>query len=95
MYSSTSVLQHILTVDDLPVWAAQWGSQCTYSGAYQLWQYSNKGSVDGISGSVDLDYFYGKLGAAAAGDADSGTATESGTLEQILQHVASIDKKLK
>lgn len=96
VYSSTSVLQHILTVDDLPVWAAQWGSQCTYSGTYQLWQYSNKGSVDGISGSVDLDYFYGKLGAAAAGDADSsGISTESGTLEQILQHVASIDKKLK
>ena len=96
VYSSTSVLQHILTVGDLPVWAAQWGSQCTYSGTYQLWQYSNKGSVDGISVSVDLDYFYGKLGAAAAGDADSsGISTESGTLEQILQHVASIDKKLK
>ena len=53
VYSSTSVLQHILAVGDLPVWVAQWGSQCTYSGAYRLWQYSNKGSVDGISGGVD------------------------------------------
>lgn len=39
-------------------WVAQYASKCTYSGKYGIWQYSSKGSVDGISGNVDLDYGY-------------------------------------
>lgn len=39
-------------------WIAQWNDRCTYDGAYGLWQYSSKGSVDGISGRVDMDYAY-------------------------------------
>lgn len=39
-------------------WVAQYASKCTYSGQYGVWQYSSKGSVDGISGNVDLDYGY-------------------------------------
>lgn len=39
-------------------WVAQYASKCTYSGMYGIWQYSSKGSVDGISGNVDLDYGY-------------------------------------
>ena len=40
------------------VWCAEWAAKCTYSGAYGLWQYSEKGHVDGINGNVDLDYAY-------------------------------------
>ena len=29
-----------------------------YSGAYGIWQHSEKGSVDGINGNVDLDICY-------------------------------------
>lgn len=39
-------------------WVAQYASKCTYSGEYGIWQYSSKGSVDGISGNVDMDYGY-------------------------------------
>lgn len=39
-------------------WVAQYASKCTYSGEYGIWQYSSKGSVDGISGNVDMDYAY-------------------------------------
>nr|DAT74192.1 MAG TPA: hypothetical protein [Caudoviricetes sp.] len=39
-------------------WVAQYASKCTYKGDYGIWQYSSKGSVDGISGNVDLDYAY-------------------------------------
>jgi LysM repeat protein len=39
-------------------WVAQYTSKCTYKGDYGIWQYSSKGSVDGISGNVDLDYGY-------------------------------------
>jgi GH25 family lysozyme M1 (1,4-beta-N-acetylmuramidase) len=39
-------------------WVAQWGSGCTYDKKYIMWQYTNSGSVDGISGNVDMDIFY-------------------------------------
>lgn len=39
-------------------WVAQYASKCTYSGEYGIWQYSSTGSVDGISGNVDMDYSY-------------------------------------
>ena len=39
-------------------WVAQYASKCSYKGNYGIWQYSSKGSVDGISGNVDLDYGY-------------------------------------
>lgn len=39
-------------------WIAQWANKCTYEGSYKFWQYSEKGSVNGISGNVDLDICY-------------------------------------
>lgn len=41
-------------------WIAQWGSSCTYSGEYTMWQYSSSGSVNGISGYVDMNIWYGE-----------------------------------
>ena len=37
-------------------WIAQWNDTCTYTGRYEVWQYSSKGTVDGISGSADMNY---------------------------------------
>ena len=37
-------------------WVARYGSEPKICKEYQIWQYYNKGSVNGISGSVDLDY---------------------------------------
>lgn len=41
-------------------WIAQWSSKCTYKNKsiMGLWQYSDKGKVDGIKGNVDLDISY-------------------------------------
>ena len=39
-------------------WVAQWAEKCTYSQPYILWQKTDKGRVEGISGYVDLDEFY-------------------------------------
>lgn len=39
-------------------WVAQYASKCTYGGAYGIWQYSSTGSVNGISGNVDMDISY-------------------------------------
>ena len=38
------------------LWIAQYTSKCTYSKPYMMWQYSEKGSVNGIKGNVDLNY---------------------------------------
>lgn len=41
------------------VWVAHYGvSKPDYSGSYGIWQKSSTGSVDGISGNVDLDECY-------------------------------------
>lgn len=37
-------------------WVAQWASNCSYSGNYQMWQSTNTGKVNGINGYVDLNF---------------------------------------
>lgn len=40
-------------------WIAQYSNSCSYSGKdLALWQYSSKGSISGIKGSVDMNYCY-------------------------------------
>lgn len=61
LYTSRSMLStHI--EDDIKtryaLWVAEWGSKLNYSGSVGIWQYSEKGNVDGISGAVDLDTAY-------------------------------------
>ena len=36
-------------------WIAQYNKKCTYTGDYGMWQYSDKGKVNGIKGYVDLN----------------------------------------
>ena len=41
-----------------PVWLAHWTVQTRYNGAYDYWQYSGSGRVEGIGPEVDLDLRY-------------------------------------
>lgn len=43
-------------LDRFDKWVAQWNSECTYKNKYGMWQYSNKGKVNGINGNVDMNY---------------------------------------
>lgn len=58
--SASSLTTH--TADDIKsrytIWLAHWTDKTNYSGAYGIWQYSSGGTVDGISGNVDLDTAY-------------------------------------
>lgn len=61
LYTSRSPLgTHI--EDDIKtryaLWIAEYGSKLNYSGNVGIWQHSCKGSVNGISGDVDLDTGY-------------------------------------
>ena len=39
-----------------PKWVAQYNSVCSYSGNYAMWQSTNRGTVNGINGNVDLNF---------------------------------------
>lgn len=79
--------------------------QTDYAGSYGLWQYSWTGRIPGISGDVDLDYAYkdyptmiqnaGLNGFTKATQTIPEPDEEDSALQQILRHVASIDKKLQ
>lgn len=83
-------------------WIAQWSSACTYSGDYTMWQYTNSGSVDGISGRVDMDMWYGDDftntddsggddgGENVAGDINGDGKADAGDAGMILRHDAGI-----
>ena len=40
------------------VWIADWRGYVGYQGHYEMWQYTNSGYVNGISGRVDMSYCY-------------------------------------
>ena len=46
------------SLDQYPKWVAQWNTQCDYEKDYIMWQYTSSGTVNGISGNVDMDYYY-------------------------------------
>ncbi len=61
IYASKSWFTDNLNVGSLnsyKIWLAQYATTPTYTGRYDLWQYSSKGKINGISGDVDLNYSY-------------------------------------
>lgn len=65
VYSSYSWWTTRLTApeyDSWERWIAAWmDSAPDYDRDYRLWQYSSTGTVDGIAGRVDMNYWYGEL----------------------------------
>ena len=57
LYSSAYYINQIWGVFD-NTWLAYYTSNNDFSKPYIMWQLSSKGSVDGISGSVDIDVLY-------------------------------------
>lgn len=45
-----------------PIWLANYVDETSYAGDYIMWQFSSKGSVNGISGNVDRSFWYKKQG---------------------------------
>ena len=43
---------------DFDIWLAQWYDRPTYTGNFGIWQYTSKGSVDGIGTAVDMNISY-------------------------------------
>lgn len=49
---------NISALSGYKIWLAQYNSTVTYSGRYDMWQYSDKGTVAGINGQVDMNLSY-------------------------------------
>ena len=61
LYTSRSCLSTHIENDiktRYALWAAEWSDKLRYDGPVGIWQHSEKGSVDGIAGNVDLDIGY-------------------------------------
>lgn len=62
IYTNKEMLQSSIRGEILDnyynVWLANYTTQTTYAGDYYAWQYSSRGSVNGISGYVDCNFFY-------------------------------------
>ena len=70
-------------------WVAQYNSQCTYSGSYDMWQYTSSGSVPGISGNVDMNHCYRDFakeitGGSATPSTPSANAPSGSTLDLVV-----------
>ena len=54
---------NMLLLNNYSVWLAHYtysvDIQSDYTGMYEIWQYSNAGSIPGASGAIDLDIGYG------------------------------------
>lgn len=59
LYSDKNHLTHKINMGNVSggtvIWCAQYNTRCTYSGHYDMWQYTSKGSVPGIRGNVDMN----------------------------------------
>lgn len=58
IYGSRSAIEAYIDAETqkrYSIWAAEWSNKLNYHGEAGIWQYSDKGKVNGISGDVDLD----------------------------------------
>ncbi len=64
IYANKSYFLNYLDPDYLStkykIWLAHYVTQSNYKGDYQIWQYSDRGTVKGVSGYVDRDVMYSK-----------------------------------
>lgn len=61
VYASRNWYNHNLDMERLDryqIWLAEYRSVPLYEGYYNMWQYTSKGKIDGISGNVDLNISY-------------------------------------
>ena len=69
VYANKSMLRDDLNVSKIDnqykIWLAEWGTMASYDGVYSYWQYTDKGSVSGITGDVDMNFRYYKIALSA------------------------------
>ncbi len=68
VYANPDMLNNHLNADVIsasyPIWLANYTTSTSYPGTFTYWQYASSGTVPGINGKVDMDFYY----AAPTGD---------------------------
>ena len=63
VYANPDMLNNHLNPENISdkylIWLANYTTATSYTGKYDYWQYSSDGTVDGIEGRVDMNFFYG------------------------------------
>ena len=70
-YSYTNFINSYIdasALKDYPLWVADYRDSIGYKGDYMMWQYSSSGTIDGISGDVDLNLDYSGICDDSAAD---------------------------
>lgn len=79
IYANKSDLSTLIDGETLAksygIWLANYTTTTTYTGTYQMWQYTSSGSVSGISGNTDCNFLY------TSGTLDSFATTAGGDLK--------------
>lgn len=60
VYANKSMLETKMNASNIPyhVWLANYTTKTEYAGNYTFWQYTSKGTIPGITGNVDCDFWY-------------------------------------
>ena len=62
VYANKDMLENDLNASqiskDYPIWLAHYTTQTDYTGDYDFWQCTSTGRVAGITGNVDINYWY-------------------------------------
>ena len=58
LYGSKFYLKNIWKTEDKDIWLAHYTNKTNYDKDYVMWQFSDKGVVEGINSFVDLDVLY-------------------------------------
>ncbi len=62
VYANSSMLKNKVNASDISnkykIWLANYTTMTSYIGEYDFWQYSSKGTVNGIIGNVDCNFWY-------------------------------------
>lgn len=102
VYANKSMLSSDLYASEInakaPVWLAHYTTKTDYSGDYNFWQYTSAGKVSGISGNVDMNFWYVKPGTDASfGNGSSASVSQgaSGPAAPKLSGKASSYDKVK
>lgn len=79
----TNYLDYRMLQSKYPIWLANYttsGKATTYPGSYCMWQYSSSGKVNGLSGSIDINYIFNNgQGGFKAGGTNASAGESSGS----------------
>lgn len=96
VYANYSMLKSDLYASEItakyPVWLARYNSTASYDGEYDFWQYTSTGKVSGISGNVDMNYWYIKPGSNIMFGDGTSTPVDAPATPSLSGKAASYDK---